>query len=61
MQGLLSIGIKVDTLQDIFKKGLPISICTSRRPGRNRASSIKSLRFVIPDKILSKDHQNDKS
>mmetsp|Transcript_2017 Transcript_2017/g.5366 ORF Transcript_2017/g.5366 Transcript_2017/m.5366 type:complete len:281 (+) Transcript_2017:1239-2081(+) len=28
--------------------GNPISTCTSRRPGRSRASSIMSLRLVIP-------------
>mmetsp|Transcript_13626 Transcript_13626/g.23340 ORF Transcript_13626/g.23340 Transcript_13626/m.23340 type:complete len:225 (-) Transcript_13626:957-1631(-) len=28
--------------------GRPISTCTSRRPGRSSASSIRSLRFVIP-------------
>mmetsp|Transcript_21395 Transcript_21395/g.59517 ORF Transcript_21395/g.59517 Transcript_21395/m.59517 type:complete len:337 (-) Transcript_21395:683-1693(-) len=31
-----------------FLSGSPISTWTSRRPGRRRASSIMSLRFVIP-------------
>ena len=31
-----------------FSSGREISMCTSRRPGRRRASSIMSRRFVIP-------------